>query len=186
MTASKKYFLDCGSNLGQGVDYFSKVYSFDDYCYHLFEANDNCIKELSNKFKDIKNLTIHNKAVWKENKKIIFYFDSPYTVGGSIITDHNSAYDLKKFEKEVESIDLNEFIDSLNAEEVIIKMDIESSEYEVLKSMIDKKTIFKVKKIYCEFHSQYMKFPEKQKYLEEESNLIKFMKQNKIDFELWH
>lgn len=48
------------------------------------------------------------------------------------------------------------------------------------------KTIFKLKKIYIEFHSQYMNELDKKIYDIRELNILNFLKNNKIDFELWH
>lgn len=182
----KKYFLDCGSNLGQGVDHFSKIYSFDEYYYYLFEPNVRCFTFLNQKYHNNKNVNIQNKAVWIENKKLKFYYDSDLSVGASVIKEHNSAYELKKREGDVDGFDLNELIDSIYPAQIIIKFDVESSEYEILKSMIEKKTIFKVNKIYCEFHSQYMKSPEKEYYENLELKFLDFMKNNNIEFVLWH
>lgn len=180
------YFLDCGSNLGQGVDHFSQIYKFEDYNYILFEPNVRCFNFLNEKYIDNKKIKIQNRAVWIENKKIKFYYDTPYSVGGSIIDNHNSAYEIKKIEEEVDSVDINELIDSLYPNEIILKLDVESSEYEILKSMINKKTIFKVKKIYCEFHSQYMRTPEKENHRKLELEFLDFMKKNNIEFVEWH
>lgn len=70
-------------------------------------------------------------------------------------------------------------------DEIIIKLDIESSEYDVLEKMIQSKLIFKVRKIYCEFHSQYMDRKNKKNFEKRENSILSFVKKNNICFELW-
>jgi hypothetical protein len=69
--------------------------------------------------------------------------------------------------------------------DVIIKFDIESSEYDVLEKMIESNLIFRVKKIYCEFHSQYMNHKDKNVFGLRENKILMFVKKNNICFELW-
>ena len=46
-----KLFLDCGSNLGQGYEFFSSIYG-SDCTYHLFEPNIKCYNILVEKYKN--------------------------------------------------------------------------------------------------------------------------------------
>jgi hypothetical protein len=57
----------------------------------------------------------------------------------------------------IPSIDFNRFISELPEDSnIICKMDIEGSEFQVLRYLIEKKTITKLKEIYIEFHERFM------------------------------
>ena len=183
----KKYFLDCGSNIGQGYEYFRQKYG-PSYEYILFEPNPNCYNVLVDKYINDKNVTVYNKAVYVKDCIMPFKFVTDFCVGGSIIEGHNSAYFDKKQETQVDCFDLINKIDYLAKDnsEIIIKLDIESSEYDVLEKMIETKTIFKVKKIYCEFHTQYMNAADRVIYVPRETKIMEFIQANNIAFEIWH
>jgi FkbM family methyltransferase len=185
---TNKIFLDCGSNIGQGYEYFRDLYG-EEYQYILFEPNPNCYDILIKKYKD-HNITIHNKAVSNKVEELVFYYTEDTSEGGSIIEEHNSNYyhskDVNKVT--VQTINLIDFIDQIYTKdsEIVLKLDVESSEYDILESMIKDETIFKLKKIYCEFHSQYMAEDTKQIFSQKEKKILRFIKQNNIDFEIWH
>jgi len=182
-----KIFLDCGSNLGQAYTYFKDKYG-DNYKYILLEPNPNCYRKLVADFGDISNVEIHNKAAYIKDCVKNFRFTDDYSVGGSIIESHNSLYEEKsKQESPVTCIDVVEMIENLSLEnEIIVKFDIESSEYDILERMIASKTIFKVNKIYCEFHSQYMNAEDKKEFKLREEKILDFVRHNGIHFEIWH
>ena len=69
--------------------------------------------------------------------------------------------------------------------EIVLKLDVESSEYDILESMIETKTIDKIKTIYCEFHTQYMVGESKDVFLNRENKIKEYMQTNNIDFHLW-
>lgn len=184
----RNIFLDCGSNIGQGFEYFSQKYS-EGFEYILFEPNPHCYKILKNKYSDRKDITLYNKAVYTKEDIFEFYFDDPLSQGGSLISDHNSNYyDSTLIDKvKVESIDLAKLINSLYDEQynIVLKLDVESSEYDILENLIETETIFKISKIYCEFHSQYMNQEDKPKYLQRENFILNFVKTHNINFEIW-
>lgn len=184
----KNIFLDCGSNIGQGFEHFKQIYG-DSYEYHLYEPNPNCFSILVSKYGNINNVFLNNKAVFINNTQLKFYFTDDFSEGGSIVEKHNNNYyDNNKVNSIlVDCIDINLLIDQYDSNDnIVLKLDVESSEYDIIEYLIETKTIFKLNKIYCEFHSQYMKDETKKKYLQRENNIIKFMEENKINFQLWH
>ena len=86
-----KIFLDCGSNVGQGYTHFRQKYG-EDYHYILFEPNPSCYKVLMKQFGMLSNVDIHEEAVCIEDCIKPFEFLTEYCVGGSLIKNHNSAY----------------------------------------------------------------------------------------------
>jgi FkbM family methyltransferase len=181
----KKYFLDCGSNLGQGYEYFRQKYG-DAYFYMLFEPNINCYNKLIEKY-TCNNTKIFNNAIYIDESTKQFNFVTEYCVGGSIIENHNSAILNKTQSTNVKCIDICTVINSLLLEdcEIIIKFDIESSEYDVLEKLIETKLIHKIKKIYCEFHTQYMNEKDRQIFVPREQKILKYISDNNISLELW-
>jgi len=184
-----KYFLDCGSNLGQGFEHFRKIYG-EDFQYKLFEPLTTCYDFLVEKYSDLENVEIFNQAVYIENciKSFGCSISDSLHVGGSLIENHNSSIqnNTKQY-YQVSCVDFIEFIDNIYniGDEIIMKLDIESGEYDVLEKMIATGTIFKIKKIYCEFHSCYMSENDKTIFISRESNIINFMKTNHINFIQW-
>ena len=184
---SKNIFLDCGSNLGQGFQRFREIYG-DTYDYHLYEPNPNCFLILEDKYSNIPNVYLNQLAVYNKECELVLYFKEPLSDGASINKDHNSQeYSVEDVDGVVtKCVDLGEVIDSFDDNtNIVLKLDVESSEYDILESLIESKIIFKLNKIYCEFHSMYMDDERKSEYEIREKNILDFVKENNIDLEIW-
>jgi FkbM family methyltransferase len=157
----KNIFLDCGTHLCEGLNEFWKKGIIDDsFEIHTFEANPAC--NISERVKNIPlNIILHEKAVWIEDGHIFFNQEnhkisrsgSP-SDGKSDIDGWGSSVDGIGFNHQgyinkvrVESIDFSRFVDELpDSSNIICKMDIEGSEFIVLRKMIRDNTIRKIKK----------------------------------------
>lgn len=185
----RNLFLDCGSNIGQGFRGFRKIYGIDNFDYHLFEPNPWCFKELQANYGTTSYVTLNNVAVTTENKKVLFYFPDLYSQGATLVVEHNSNYHKNELGKniEVDAIDLAEYIikHSLQYKDIVLKLDVESSEYDILEKLLDTKIIKRLKKIYVEFHTQYMDSNARETYVARERNIISRMKSDKVDFKIW-
>lgn len=154
-------FFDLGANLGEITKRVENFKVKKNIKIFSFEPDIENFKTLENKFKENKNITLENKAVWNYNGKINFSIgrcnhrtNSKIT---KIINDRN--YDEKKYINtcEVDCVDLCDYIDNLNLSEddfVAIKMDIEGAEYEVLNHMIEKNGIKNIDLLLIEFHRE--------------------------------
>lgn len=167
----KNIFLDCGTHLCEGlIDFYNKGIINDTFEIHTFEANPAC--SIEERIKQIPlNITPYNKAVWIEDGTIYFNQEnhqksktgSP-TDGYSDIDGWGSSVDGIGFnhggyetQVEVPSIDFSKFVSELPEDSnIICKMDIEGSEYKVLRHMIQEGTLSKIKEIYLEFHERFM------------------------------
>ena len=162
-------FLDCGSNIGQGFEFFKKYYPNKLYDYILFEPNPYCFEVLLKKYtgQEITGLRLENVAIGVKDTDVDFYGIEDekggiYSVGGTVLPEHNSkiyAYP-DHASLQVRSINFADFLLDILRENqypfVILKLDIEGGEYQVLESLVAKDLISRFETIYVEFHSQYM------------------------------
>ena len=72
-----------------------------------------------------------------------------------------------------------------NYDSIVVKMDIESSEYTVLPELIKDGSISLIDHIFVEFHGEFFSSEEKLKYIDIEKNLISQIKQKKVGFTNW-
>jgi FkbM family methyltransferase len=144
---TKSIIIDCGTNIGMSLLYFSNL--FPDSEIYGFEA-DPLIFNLCNKNlikNKIKNVKLINKAVWKNNNGIKFYSDG--NDGGRINT---TSINENTKEHEMSSIRLHDFL--LSFEKIdFLKIDIEGAEYDVL---LDCKDILShIDNIFIEYHCDF-------------------------------
>jgi FkbM family methyltransferase len=189
----RKILIDCGGNLGQGFDDLKDKLNIDNsWDVIVFEPNPNCYNSLLGKFSGT-NVIVKNQAVHNENGSINFYIPSSdmYSVGGTINSDfHNSLFEgTYDGSIEVETIDLSEYVKTLIPDyEIYLKLDIEGSEYDVLEHMINEKTIDSIKKLFVEFHNQYIKTDLIKKYNLDvrKDDIIKYLSFNNISHDIWN
>lgn len=164
-----KIFLDCGYHQGQGLAEFSKKWNIkNDWQIHCWEPNPNNHKY----FKTQPNIFNHREAVWffpgvtklrLENNNGIF------DGWGSTLMRESQHKNLDK-EIDVKTIDFRSWIKENTkwTDDVYIKMDIEGSEFPVLRRMIKadinpsmagasnaQLILPRVKKIAVEFHERF-------------------------------
>lgn len=169
-----KYYIDCGGHFGEGLKSFIDMYNIDEsWTIMSFEPNIeafNILKEF--KYKNC-NIQFINKGIWIENKKMKFrpektsisYGGKNDGAGSTFIEENdwniknNNNIGGGEFleEYEVEVIDFDELLLSLkNVEFLLVKMDIEGSEYTILRKIIETKSIQIINDIYVEFHDWAM------------------------------
>lgn len=189
-------FIDAGSNVGQGWFYFQKFYPPTLYDYELFEPNPNCIVALKEKIRSLPGcrVNLNEVAVGTEYETLKFFGlgeseGGKLSEGGSTLRKHNSG----KFQHsdnhsiDVQSIDFADFIKQKSAvySTIVIKMDIEGAEYSVLEKMLASDVFEKIETIFVEFHSRYMKEPDKTLYRNKEKQLRKAIDKTTCKFILW-
>lgn len=167
----KNIFLDCGTHLCEGLmDFYNNGIINDTFEIHTFEANPEC--NINERIKQIPlNITPYNKAVWIEDGFVYFnqehhkkYQTGSPTDGYSDKDGWASSVDgigfyYRGYEEKIKipSINFSNFVSKLPLDSYIIcKMDIEGSEFQVLRHMIQENTISRISKIYIEFHERFM------------------------------
>jgi FkbM family methyltransferase len=157
----KKIFLDCGSHLGESVNKFrSHVTNSEEFEIHMFEPNPFLFNEID------KNINFNNcikNNVCVSNKKGKFKFWGCVKNNTSISsTLEKSKADWDRISEddyiECDTIDLIEYIkNNFNLDDyIILKMDVEGSEYDILEKLIETSIIEYINEIHCEFHSQWL------------------------------
>jgi len=189
-----RLFLDCGSNIGQGYTFFKKYLPPERYDAVLIEPNPNCIKSLHEKFGSIPNVEIIEGAAWTRNEKLKLFGlveddRGATTQGASVVAEHNSGDYVSDQEAalEVDAFALGEMIEAKAAkyDEIVVKMDIESSEYEVLRHLLDSDTAKHITHIFIEFHSEYFKEPEGSQHRALESVLVDELRAAGVGVTIW-
>lgn len=167
----KNIFLDCGTHLCEGlVQFYNNGIIDDSFEIHTFEANPACNAEERVKQLPL-NINFYDTAVWIEDGFVFFNQEnhqdsksgSP-TDGYSDIDGWASSVDGIGFKWggyntkiKIKSIDFAKFITELPKDSnIICKMDIEGSEFPVLRHLIEKGVMSRIKEIYVEFHERAM------------------------------
>jgi hypothetical protein len=189
-------FIDCGSNVGQGFQFFSRFYKLENFDYILFEPNPNCFRILHNNLKEFKNekIELREQAVGVFDSKVDFYGieDSQggqLSVGGTTLRAHNSKYFTKpnKSDLLVDSISFSSLLLDVSNQYkcIIVKFDIEGGEYPILEDLRERKLLEKIETLFVEFHSQYMSKDEAIKYRQIEQRFWKYVKTTKCRAISW-
>ena len=165
-------FIDGGTHLCEGLRKFIEMGIIDSNTeVHTFEPNPSCnvverIKEFSNY-----NVTYHDSAIWisdglvKFNQENTELSRSGSPNDGQSITDgwassvDNIGFVWKGYEESinVKCIDFSKFIESLDINlKIICKLDIEGSEFVVLRHLISTGVISRISEFYIEFHEWTM------------------------------
>jgi FkbM family methyltransferase len=130
--------VDCGSNIGLSAIWFLQTYPGCDLI--CFEADDRlaAISQRNIRRAGFSADIVHNKAVWIEDGQIGFHASGDDKGTISLNATHL-----------VQCINLSDYI-TCNVD--LLKMDIEGSEYEVLRQVIISGAIKHVKRLSIEFH----------------------------------
>jgi FkbM family methyltransferase len=131
--------LDIGANIGVSVLWFKMNYPTSKI--FAFEADNDIFQILKQNVGYLKDVDLHQKAVWISNEVLSFQSDG--ADGGSLLTSGENV-------KRVQGIRLRDFI--CDFQEIdFLKIDIEGAEASVIKDCHD--VLYKVNHIFIEYHS---------------------------------
>jgi len=176
----KTIFIDCGFHHGEGlVGFVEKGIITQGTKVYTFEPNPECkIFERVNRIKQQFDLDITGieKAVWIRDG-IIEFFQEDHTISntgsptdgtsnidgwGSSVKEVNFIHLGYGNPIETPCINFSEFLKSLPESNIICKMDIEGSEYDVLRYLIKENSISLINELYVEFHERFIEHESKE------------------------
>lgn len=185
----KKVFIDCGANKGQGLRQFVEMFKIDStWSVESYEPNSDC--ELEKNISEFDFVKPYTKAVWIHDGKISFSKTisnqkSNYESVGSSVNGLN-WYDTKYFDQEtveVECVDISRILNKYNDDDfIIVKLDIEGSEFEVVRKMINDESIKKIDELFIEWHTHHVHSETE----ETENELKKKIKSFGVKLHDWH
>ena len=182
----RNVFLDLGTHYGQGLREFIGNFKMDEsWIIHTFEANPVTYEIFVKDYHHMTPWVIHhNEAVSDHDGTITVNLETPPNegdtgMGSSVISLENwNPWGLRdrnhfQVQREVPCINLSRFIrENFSKEDnIIIKMDIEGSEYATLEKMIEEGTIEYVNSLTTEWHARF--FTNKEEIELREQNLMK-------------
>lgn len=194
---SKNIFIDLGTNKGQGFKYFSKFFKLEFFDYILVEPNPNLKKDIEylineNEYKN--KITFLNKAAHtKDSHKTLFGLVEDTrgikSEGASILETHNSKLYSTNLNEGLKVKTFN-LIDTLKKlkdyENIVIKMDVEGSEYDILEKLNENiRDIKNITHIFIEFHTRFFSNQHKKEFIIREKMIKKNLKSNKVNFSNW-
>lgn len=138
--SKKPVIIDCGANVGVSIVYFKKL--FPESVIEAFEPDPQIFALLKKniEFNKLKNVEIHELAVWKNNDEIEFGLEG--ADGGSIYLEGKKVV--------IKTKRLKDILASYS-EVDFLKLDIEGAELEVLKDCAEE--LKKIKNLFVEYHS---------------------------------
>lgn len=147
-------FIDCGAYKGKALSWARKKYN--DRKLYAFECNPHLSR--INYGDDV---TIIKKAIWTKDGNLRFYLNTknPLIEGNTVYKDKITGNIDSLHPITVPCIDFSKWISSIATESdfVVVKMNVEGSEYDVLEHCIKNGTIKLIKELHIQWH--YKKIP---------------------------
>jgi FkbM family methyltransferase len=160
----KKIFIDGGAHKGEAIEVLlDKRTDLKGCDVHFFEPNEDLIsvlEEISVNNKEY-NINIYHSALWKEDGEIDFLESIARwnTLASTVVPSMNEIWGLKLDRdnpKKVKSTSLSNFLKKCNNEDyIVVKLDIEGSEYFVIEDLFKTGEIEKINELYVEWHDHF-------------------------------
>lgn len=148
--------IDGGANVGDETAVFAKRAG----TVYAFEPSPACYKELCKRFQATSNVHLYPCALSDRDTEATYYFNHRFTRWNpTLYSKTGGLYDIinvKDLSSRVKCIDLCAFIESLNAQVDLVKLDIEGMEYAVLNKLIETGIYKKCNTILVETHSKML------------------------------
>ncbi len=179
----KKIFIDGGAHNGESIDNFRRLYPDNkEYEIHSFEPNEDKWSLLEKK-----DTILHKCGLWSSDGEKKFY-KGRFSTGSTFLekkvsgkVDYNHPFPTKviRLSKWIEdTFDKDDYI--------VLKLDIEGSEYEVIPDLISTKVDNYINEWYGELHSVGENGRIRSYDSSVRNNLINLLREHKIVFKDWH
>lgn len=187
-------FIDCGSNLGQGLKIFSSLYNMDStWTVETFEPNPLLIESLRENISSLPmSITVHNKAVWCYDGEIEFSMMMENSEGSSVnklmdsgICLDSSSGSYRKHDTliKVPCVNITSVLRKYSSEDnIIVKLDVEGSEFSIVRKLLEDNSLSLIKDLYIEWHTQYMS----SENIQTQNELIQKIYESGTRHHFWH
>ena len=146
-----------GANLGDVSQYL-----IDSGMYvYAFEPNPNCFKILQKRFKDCPHIKLIAKGAGYKADKIPFYHTHA-ELGGNLKASEAGSFiprDVHNLDnshkRNIDVLDIFAFIDNLPSKPFLTKIDIEGSEFDILRRLILEKKFYDFGHLFIETHARF-------------------------------
>lgn len=195
--AGKILFVDGGGHLGGGFRFFSSYFPPGQVEYDVFEPNPNCLEALTITLSgfDRSTVRLHPAALSTRSGSIRLFGTAereggPLSTGASINRhQHSIFYDADPGDAlDVPAIDFCDYIRSRGEryDTIVVKLDVEGAENDLLERLIECDLLRYIDTMYVEFHSQFLKNPERRSERLRETRIIRHLKDSGTHFRVWH
>lgn len=148
--------IDLGANVGE----FSLRMAATGADVISFEPDPGAFSVLQKATADVPNITLVHKAAGHENDKLTLHRSNKWsaddpganTKSSSLIAQNQTTADANAVEVEV--VDIIAFIENLERDVRIIKMDIEGAEWEIMNRLVDHPVLSRIDCIFVETHER--------------------------------
>jgi FkbM family methyltransferase len=160
----KKIFIDGGAHKGEAIEVLlDKRLDLKGCDVHFFEPNIDLIILLESIGKENKNynINVYHSALWKEDGEIEFLESIARwnTLASTVVSSMNEIWGLKLDRdnpQKVKSVSLSNFLKQYSIDDyIVVKLDIEGSEYFVIEDLFSAGEIEKIDELYIEWHDHF-------------------------------
>lgn len=154
----KKIFIDGGARIGESIEILINKRGDMEGCeIHFYECNPNHFETLKNIKLENHTIYVYPYAIWNKNEIKKFYLseDRWGDLGCTLKPEKKEKLNLDT-PINVECKSIIDIIDEFNDDDyIVLKLDIEGSEYEVLEELLVTNKINKINELFVEFHDSF-------------------------------
>ena len=145
--------IDCGANIG----HFTRILANQGARVHAFEPDPFTFSILQENTKDLKNVVLHNAAVGTSNSVVKLYRKENFENNPLEASISSSLFEGKlnvdpEHSIDIEQIDFGAFLNSLDQEVTILKIDIEGAEIPLLENLVEHDSLRNCTRVFVETH----------------------------------
>ena len=169
---SNPFIIDCGANIGLATIFFKKLYPKSRII--SFEPDKRVFEMLKKNIEinKLRNVELHNKAIYGSEGKIRFYFDSKNPASLAMSTDK------KRMPKSSVKVDATTLSSYIKGEVDFLKMDIEGAEDAAIEELSRERKLGMIREMAVEYHHH---IDEKKDKL---SNILNILEKNGFGYQL--
>jgi FkbM family methyltransferase len=154
-----KVILDFGTNTGEGlrsiIKILSKDQNLDNWQIRCFEPNNDIL--LDESLAKLPNIELNRQAVWNGNGRVQFSICPISSEGSSVKCLIDQAHFGHDNIITVDCVDIHTILSQYTTNDfIIIKLDIEGSEFTVLRRIIETGHASKINRLFVEWHTAIM------------------------------